>query len=174
MRGEISLSSRKHPGHAGGRLRGWLVRWLGVGKAQRLKAETRAEALVTAYRHKLLAELHNLKIMDVVKPFDPSTGLRASWAQDRLRSEQGWEISGQHDLLRAGRRMVRLPPPDLAGVLCCCGYQQKGLEEGWRGEDRGEPARLLVGGDGAVPGRGVRGCYAPPGGYPGPGRRYLL
>ncbi|MDH4137223.1 MAG: hypothetical protein OEW09_10990, partial [Anaerolineae bacterium] len=83
LRTDPSTSLRTSPGHAGGRLREWLARWLGVGKAQRLRAETRAEALTTAYRHKLVTELHNLKILDVAKPFDPSTGLRTGSAQDR-------------------------------------------------------------------------------------------
>jgi len=65
--------SRKYPGHAGVRLREWLAGWLKVGKAQRLRAETRAEALTTAYRHKLVTELHNLKILDAAKPLDLET-----------------------------------------------------------------------------------------------------
>jgi HEAT repeat protein len=67
------LRPRKEPGHAGARLREWLARWLGVGKAQRLRTETQAEALSTAYRHKLVAELHNLKTLDVAKPLDLET-----------------------------------------------------------------------------------------------------
>ena len=68
------MRPRKEPGHAGARLREWLARWLGFGKAQRLRTETQAEALSTAYRHKLVAELHNLKTLDVAKPLDLETG----------------------------------------------------------------------------------------------------
>ena len=73
----ISLRSREYPGHAGGRLREWLARWLKIGKAQRLRAETRVEALTTAYRHKLVTELHNLGLgqrpLPIAKPFDLET-----------------------------------------------------------------------------------------------------
>ena len=78
-----STSLRTGPGHIGGRLREWLARWLKVGKAQRLRAETRAEVLSTAYRHKLVTELHNLKILDVAKPFDGVYPEQSRRAQDR-------------------------------------------------------------------------------------------
>jgi HEAT repeat protein len=66
-------------------LREWLERWLGVGKAQRLRAETRAEALTTAYRHKLVTELHNLKILDMAKPFDEALRQPFDGAQDKAQ-----------------------------------------------------------------------------------------
>jgi HEAT repeat protein len=64
------LNWRKYPGHVGGHLREGLAKWLRVGKGQRLRAETRAEALIAAYRHKLVADLRNLKTLDVAKPLD--------------------------------------------------------------------------------------------------------
>jgi HEAT repeat protein len=68
----------KYPGHAGGRLIEWLARCLKAGKAQRLRAETRAEALTIAYCRRLVAELHNLEILDISygsASGDPSYGL---------------------------------------------------------------------------------------------------
>jgi HEAT repeat protein len=71
------LRSREYPGHAGARLREWLARWLKIGKAQRLRAETRVEALTTAYCHKLVTELQNLGLgqrpLPIAKPFDLET-----------------------------------------------------------------------------------------------------
>jgi HEAT repeat protein len=84
-------------------LREWLAQWLGVGKARRLRAETRAEALSTAYRHNLVAELHNLKIMDVVKSLDLEASyilLRLCPSTLRLRSGQAPLMSPEEALLR--------------------------------------------------------------------------
>ena len=85
------MKSRKYPstslrtgtGHAGGRLREWLARWLKVGKAQRLRSKTWAEALTIAYRHKLVTELHNLKILNLAKPFERVYPERSRGTQGR-------------------------------------------------------------------------------------------
>ena len=95
------MKPRKYSGHAGGRLREWLARWLGVGKAQRLRAETRAEALTTAYRHKLVAELQQrtFAVLDVVKPFDGAQDrpldLETFYVPLQVREYNGWgEFTG--------------------------------------------------------------------------------
>jgi HEAT repeat protein len=63
---------RKHLDYTGAPLREWLARWLKVGKAQRPEAETRAEALATAYCQKLVAELQEqtLAFLDMAKLLD--------------------------------------------------------------------------------------------------------
>jgi HEAT repeat protein len=109
IRGEISLRSRKGPGHAGVRLRERLARWLGVGKAQRFRAGTRAEALTTAYCYKLVAELHDLKILDLGRPFD----LETFYVPLQVR-----EYSGQGELARPVRESEVVERKDSVGDLC--------------------------------------------------------
>jgi HEAT repeat protein len=84
--------SRKYPGYAGGFLREWLARWLGVGKARRLRAGTRAEALTAAYRQKLVTELHSLKTLDVAKLLD----LETFYVPLQVREYNGREESTGH------------------------------------------------------------------------------
>ena len=117
---------RKYPGHVGTRLREWLAIRLGVEKAKRLRAETRAEALTTAYRHKLVAELHSLKILDVAKPFDRaqdrSLDLETSYVPLRVQKYNGrgeftrhvGEVVEQQRTFNNGRSLFRAMLPEEA------------------------------------------------------------
>jgi HEAT repeat protein len=88
-----------------------------VGKAKRLRAGTRAEALTTAYRHKLVAELHDLEILDLGRPFDRAQGrpfdLEAFYIPLQVR-----EYNGQGELVRRVREGKVVERKDSVGNLC--------------------------------------------------------